>query len=366
MKKEPSISRRQLISLVILAQLGTEVLSLPHVEAGVAGHDTWLAVLLGGLAAQVGIVLIWWLGSRYPTRNLYAYIPLIVGKPIGVCINLLYACYYTMSGLLLTLLFSDILKRWLFQLSPKWVIVLMLLIMCGYAATSTLRQLANISQTFMLLAVFCFLLIVFSGVYGLDPKNLLPILPSGLYPVIKGAYTAFSAYVGYDLLLYAYPYVQAQSKKKLLLSMTLANTSTAVFYIAVCLICSMKFSLKQLSFIPEPIIFILKSYRVDIIQSIDIFFLIFYVCIASATIYVYFFMGAKAFMHLRSHGLGKQNIWVWIMIFVCFVGSFFLTRRMAILKFASIQDILSIALVVGLPVVLLMISGLRGKVRNDI
>ncbi|KRE73810.1 GerAB/ArcD/ProY family transporter [Paenibacillus sp. Soil750] len=366
MKKEETITTRQLISLVIMVQLGTEVLSLPHVEARVVGHDTWLAVLLAALAAQVGITLLWWLGSRYPTRNFYAYIPLIVGKPIGTSINLLFGCYYALSGLLLTILYCDILKRWLFPLTPRWVLILMLLLVCGYAATSTLKQLANVSQTFMVFAYISFLLIVFSGIYGLNVKNLLPVLQGGWYPILKGAYSAFSAYVGYDLLLYAYPYVQSQSKKKLLLSMTLANASTAVFYIAVCLICSMKFNLKQLEVIPEPIIFILKNYRVDILQSIDILFLIFYVCIVSATIYVYFFMAVKAFLHLRSQGLGKQHVWVWTMVALCFLGGFFLMKRNDILQIATIQDIVSIMLVVGLPVVLLIISGLRGAGRNEI
>jgi spore germination protein (amino acid permease) len=366
LRKEENITGRQLISLVVMVQLGTEVLSLPHVGAGVAGKDTWLAVLLAGVAAQVGIVLLWWLGSRYPSRNFYAYLPLIVGKPIGASINLILGCYYTLSGLLLTLLYSDILKRWLFQLTPRWVLILMLLLVCGYAATSTLRQLANISQTFMVFAYISFLLIVFSGFYGLDVRNLLPVLHGGWYPIMKGVYTAFSAYIGYDLLLYAYPYVQTPSKKKLLLWMSLANASTGVFYIAVCLICSMKFSLTQLKIIPEPIIFILKNYRVDILQSIDILFLIFYVCIVSATVYVYFFMAAKAFVHLRSQGLGKQHVWVWTMVGVCLIGGFFMTKRNDILQFASIQDMVSITLIVGLPVVLLIISGLRGAGRNEI
>jgi spore germination protein (amino acid permease) len=366
LRKEENITGRQLISLVIMVQLGTEVLSMPHVEAGIAGRDTWLAVLLAGLAAQVGIVLLWWLGSRYPKRNFYAYIPLIVGKPIGASINLLFGCYYTFSGLLLTLMYSDILKRWLFQLTPRWILILMLLLVCGYAATSTLKQLANISQTFMVFVYISFLLIVFSGIYGLDARNIFPVLQGGWYPIMKGVYSAFSAYVGYDLLLYAYPYVQTQSKKKLLLSMTLANASTAVFYTAVCLICSMKFSLKQLTVIPEPIIFVLKNYRLQVLQSIDILYLIFYVCIVSATIYVYFFMAAKAFLHLRSQGLGKQHVWVWILIGVCLLGGFLMTKRNDILQIASIQDIVSITLVVGLPVVLLIISGLRGAGRSEL
>jgi spore germination protein (amino acid permease) len=366
MKKEETITGRQLIPLVFMAQLGSEVLSLPHVMADVSGYDTWLAVFLSGLAAQVGIMLIWWLGSHYPSRNFYAYIPLIVGKSIGSCVNVIYGCYYALSGLLITLSYSDILKRWLFVLTPRWIIILMLLIVCGYAATSTLKKLAYISQTFMLFAYISFFLIVFSGIYGLEVRNLLPILPGGFYPVIKGVYTAFSAYVGYDLLLYAYPYVQSKSKKKLLLTMSLANISTVVFYVSVCLICSMKFSLEQLIVIPEPIIFVLKNYRVEILQSLDILFLIFYVCIVSGTIYVYFFLAAKAFLHLRSQGLGKQHVWVWAIVCVCFIGGFFITKRSSIMQFSTIQDKLSIMLIVFLPVFLLIISRLRGTRRSKI
>lgn len=366
MRQEETITGRQLISLVFMTQLGTEVLSLPHAMADVSGHDTWLAVFLSGLASQVGIMLIWWLGSRYPERNFYAYIPLIVGKPIGACVNLLYGCYYALSGLLLTLLYADILKRWLFILTPRWIIILMLLIVCGYAATSTLKKLAYLSQTFIVFSIISFLLIVVSGIYGLDVRNLLPVLPSGWYPVIKGVYTAFSCYVGYDLLLYAYPYVKTPNKKKLLLSMTIANTCSVVFYIAVSLVCSMKFSLKQLNVIQEPIIFILKNYRVEVLQSLDILFLIFYVCVVSATIYVYFFLAAKAFLHLRSQDLGKQHVWVWAIVCVCFIGGFFMTKRNDILRFSSIQDYLSITLMVVLPVFLLMISRLRGTRRSKI
>ncbi|KRF43686.1 GerAB/ArcD/ProY family transporter [Paenibacillus sp. Soil787] len=366
MKKEENITGRQLISLVIMMQLGTEIISLPHAEAEVSGHDAWLAVLLSGLAAQVGIVLIWWLGSRYPARNFYAYLPLIVGKPIGACIKLLYGCYYAISGLLLTLLYTDIIKRWVFLLTPRWVIILMLLIVCGYAATSTLKKLAYVSQTFIFYYFISFMLIVLSGIYGLDVRNLLPVLPDGWYPVMKGAYVSFSAFVGYDLLLYAYPYVKTQSKKKLLLTISLANACTVVYDVTVCLICSMKFSLAQLKVIPEPIIFILKSYQVETLQSIDILFLIFYVCIISTTIYVYFFLAAKAFLHLRSQGLGKQHIWVWAIVCVCFIGGFFLTKRSAILQFSSIQDKLSIIMIAILPLILLLISKLRGTGRSGI
>ncbi|ACT01486.1 GerAB/ArcD/ProY family transporter [Paenibacillus sp. JDR-2] len=366
MMKEESINGRQLITLTVMAQLGTEVLSLPHVGAENARQDTWLAVLISGIAAQIGILLIWWLGSRYPNRNFYAYSREVVGRPVGFVINLLYGCYYTFSGLLITVLYTDILKRWMFLLTPRWLIFLMLVILCGYAATSSLKRLAFISQSFMIFPVICFLLIAFSGIYGLDARNLLPVLSNGWSPVIKGVYVAFSAYIGYDLLLYAYPYVEAGSKKKLLLAMSVANALTIVFYVTVCLVCTTMFGQKQLIIVPEPIVFILKNYRIQILQSLDILFLIFYVFVVSATIYVYFFLASKAFVHLRTAGLGRSYLWVWTIVTICFVASFFLTKRNDILRIAAFQDQLSILTVVALPLLLLLISGIRSAGRHRV
>ncbi|WP_308639769.1 GerAB/ArcD/ProY family transporter [Paenibacillus silvisoli] len=366
MSKEESVTGRQLFVLVFMAQLGTEVLSLPHAEAGIAGHDTWIAVLLSGLAAQAGILLIWWLGSRYPARNFFAYTSLIVGRPIGLCINFMYGCYYVISGYLLTLVYADILNRWIFVMTPKWLLILMLLIIGSYAATSTLKRMAFISQSFMFLSVIGFLLIGFSGLYGVDLRNLLPVLPNGWYPVFKGTYTAFTAYVGYDVLLYAFPYVQKQNKKKILLAMTSANICTTVYYIAVCMICTTMFGIKQLLVIPEPIVFILKNYQVEILQSIDNLFLVFYACIVTSTTYVYFFMAAKAFQHLRAQGLGKQYVWVWGIAGICFIGGFFLTKRSDMLMLGEKQDMLSVIFLMAMPVILLIISGMRGTRRSSV
>lgn len=364
MMKEDAITGRQLFTLIFMAQLGSEVLSISHAEAEVAGHDTWLAALLSGLCAQAGIMLIWWLGSRYPARNYFAYVPQIVGRPIGACVNFIYGCYYAFSGCLLIMNYADVLNRLLLVFTPRWILVLMLLIACGYAATLSLKKLAFVTQSYLPLAVVSFLLIVFTGNYGLDMKNLLPVLPSGWNPVIKGIYVAFSSYVGYDLLLYAFPYVKTKSKKRLLLVMTLANGTAIFYYVAVCLICTTMFSLKQLEEIPEPLIFILKYYHIELLQSLDILFLIFYICIVSDTVYVYFFLSAKAFLHLRSRGLGRQQVWVWSMIGLAFIGSLFVKKRASIIQVLNFQDKLSIILIVALPIVLLIISGLRGTRRS--
>ncbi|RUS46936.1 GerAB/ArcD/ProY family transporter [Cohnella sp. AR92] len=360
MRREQSITARQLFALVLMTQLGTEVLSLPHVESGIAAQDSWLAVLLSGLAGQLGILVLWRLGSRYPERNYFSYTASIVGIPAKSLINLLYGSYYVFSGLLLGLQYSDILNRWLFIYTPRWIILLLILIVCGFAATASLRQLANVVQTFILFPILGFLLILFSGVYGYDATNLLPVLSNGWSPVLRGAYAAFSAYVGYEVLLYAYPYVDGKGgAPRILLTMTLANGCTTAFYVIVCLICSTMFSTRQLNVIPEPIVFILKNYRVQVLQSIDTLFLIFYLSVVTATLIVYYFLAAKAYMNLRNQGLGRQGAWVWGSVAICFVFGLFIRKRGLILEIASIQDRMSVFFVVAVPFLLLIVAGIR-------
>ncbi|WP_116191350.1 GerAB/ArcD/ProY family transporter [Paenibacillus taihuensis] len=362
--KEDAITGRQLFVLIFMTQLGLEVMSLPHVEADIAGHDMWLSVFLSGLCAQAGIMLIWWLGSRYPSRNCFAYVPQIVGRPVGAFVNLMYGCYYAISGLMLILNYTDVLNRWLFVYTPGWIITLMIFIACGYAASLSLRRIAYIAQSYLILSVIAILLIAGCWLYGPDVKNLLPVLSGGWNPVVKGIYYAFSGYVGYDLLLYAFPYVKAKSKNRLLLIMTFANMTAILYYVLSCLICSTMFSLKQLKHIPEPIVFILKYYQLEVLQSLDVMFLIFYVFIVSDTAYIYFFLSAKAFVHLRSKGLGKHQIWVWAMVGLAFIGSLFFKKRSTIINFSDLQDIGSVFMIIAVPAVLLIISGLRGAGRN--
>lgn len=364
--REESITGRQLFILIFMTQLGVEVMSLSHAEADVAGHDTWLAVVLSWLCAQVGIMLIWWLGCRYPSRNYFAYVSKIVGRPVGALVNIMYGCYYALSGCLLITNYSDVLNRWLFAYTPRWVILPMLFIACGYAATLSLKKISFLAQTYMALPLIGLMLIVFCGVYGFDVKNLLPVLPSGWNPVMKGAYAAFSAYVGYDLLLYAFPYVKTKTKsrKKLLLIVSLANFSSMLYYVISCLICSTMFSLNQLRLIPEPIVFILKYYHIEVLQSIDILFLIFFVFIVSDTAYIYFFLSAKAFQHLRSQGMGKQQVWVWSTVFLAFIGALFFQKRASLRQFSEMQDKLSLIMVVALPAIMLIISGIRSVGRS--
>ncbi|MDR6550625.1 GerAB/ArcD/ProY family transporter [Paenibacillus qinlingensis] len=366
MMKEDSISNLQLIYLVILTQIGTRVLILPYDEAKYAGNHGWLAVLLGGFAAQIGIMLIWWLGKRYPTQNIFQYLQSSVGRPIGAALTLLYALYFTYSACVVTLIYLEILNRWVMVKTPWWVLLLLFLLASGYAAMSSLRVLTFISQSLVSILVVSYLLVLFSGIKQSEFSNLLPLWQHTQgSSFVQGIFQGFSACLGYDLLLYAFPYVRGHSNKKILGAMTWANGLTTLYYFTVVLICSLSFTPEQLSIVPEPIVFILKQYDWQLFQSIDIVFIVFWFTILSATVYVYLFLAGKAMSHIGKGHKGNHVRWVIIITVICYaIGIWFPDKKVITLIGGTPYRISSIMCVVAIPLLLLIVSHISSLRRR--
>ncbi|MDQ7861746.1 GerAB/ArcD/ProY family transporter [Peribacillus frigoritolerans] len=99
----------------------------------------------------------------------------------------------------------------------------------AYIASSTLRSIATITQTIMIMYLICFVIIIISGMGKGDLRHLLPVGTHGLGSILKDSLPAFWAYAGYELLLYVFPFVKCNKKKDILIAMSLANGFTTFF-----------------------------------------------------------------------------------------------------------------------------------------
>ncbi|MFB7142583.1 GerAB/ArcD/ProY family transporter [Gottfriedia sp. NPDC056225] len=158
------ISINQLICLVITTQIGAHVLSIPYTESRHSGHDAWMSVLIGGVFAQLVIVLIYQLGKRYPTLTSQQYVYQIVGRPIGVIVNLLFAIYCAESSIMVAISYSDILHRWVLYETPWIVLVGFSFLMAAYTASPSLRSMSTVSQSVLTLLVISAAIIIISGI----------------------------------------------------------------------------------------------------------------------------------------------------------------------------------------------------------
>lgn len=355
------ISINQLFCLVILTQVGVRVLSIPYYESRNSGYDSWISILIGGFIAQAVILIIYQLGKRYDDRSLPEYISTIIGKPLGLVLNFLFAMYFMESSLMVVVSYSDVINRWVLFETPWFVLIGVSLAIAAYIASSTLRSIANITVTIMVEFLICFLIIMISGMGNGDFRHLLPVGTHGFESILKDTLPAFWAYAGYELLLYVFPFVKSHKKKDILIAMSLANGFTTFFYVLISVIVTYNFSESQLNSIQEPMVYILRKFRWPVVQSLDILFLTTWLAVTTVTVYVYLFLSARYLAFVRGKEISKHSLLVWLLAIVCFVIGLWGSDRQWIFRFSNFHNTNTLIIVAIVPTILLLVSLVRRR-----
>ncbi|WHX98506.1 GerAB/ArcD/ProY family transporter [Neobacillus sp. DY30] len=355
------ISINQLICLVILTQVGVSVLTIPYAQINYSGNDSWMSILIGGVIAQVVILIIYQLGKRYADRPLPQYISDIVGKPLGSVVNFLLAAYFAQNCIMVTITYSDVINRWVLFETPWSVLIGVTFTIGAYIASSTLRSIATITQMIMLMFLICFVIVLISGMGKGDFRHFLPMGTHGIGPLLKGAIPSFWLYSGYELLLYAFPLVRSPKKKDIVIAVSAANGFTTFFYVMITVIVTYNYSESQLKSISEPMVFILRKFRWPVVQSLDILFMSIWLAVVMVTLYVYLFLAARYLAFIGGKEIRNYPLLVWIIAIVCIgVGIWFSDKQLQS-RFSDYHNIATAIMIAIMPTILLLISLVRGK-----
>ncbi|MFD4707076.1 GerAB/ArcD/ProY family transporter [Gottfriedia sp. NPDC058432] len=358
------ISINQLICLVILNQVGVSVLSVPFEMSKFSGYDSWMSLIIGAIIAQIGIFFVYQLGKTYPDRPIQEYITSIIGKPLGWIINFLFAAYCAESCLMVVVAYTDVVNRWLLFETPWFVLILLLILLTGYIASSTLRSLSTITQSIMFMFLVAFVIILISGFGNGDIRHFLPIGTHGIAPILKGAIPSIWAFAGYEILLYVFPFVKCKKKNHILVAMSIANGITTLFYLFISFIVTYNFSEQQLRHIPEPMIFILRKFRWPVVQSLDILFITIWLSVSIVTAYIYLFLSARYLAFIGKNENRNHTLLVWLIAILCFVAGIFFAKRQLIPKFSEYHNFANFIFIMLLPTILLLISFVKKKVAS--
>ncbi|MBD3919341.1 GerAB/ArcD/ProY family transporter [Paenibacillus sp. PR3] len=355
------LSTQQLLCLVLLTQVGVHVLSIPFHESRHAGYDAWMSILLGGIIAQAVILIIYWLGKRYADQSLPQYMTSLLGKPVGVVMNVLLAVYCAESSLLVAVSYTDVIERWLLITTPWYVILGLSFAIAAYIASSSLRSLAVVTQAIMFMFLISVAIVLVSGLGHGDYRHLLPIGTHGLGTIIRDSLPALWLYAGYELLLYVFPSIKYRKQRDIIIAMSVANGLATLFYVLISLVVMYKFSESQLNSIAEPLVYILRQFYWPVVQSLDILFMTIWLSVISVTVYMYLFLSARYLAFVSRREIRKHSLLVWIIAGICFLVGLLGEDRERVLKFTVYHNYATGIIVVILPILLLLVSLVREK-----
>ena len=346
-----SITKFQLLFVLIQTQIGIGLLSLPNVVQESAKGDGWLSIIFAGLVIQVLLVIYWLLFKKFPSDMLTDINRKLLGNIVGRTVNTVVYFYFILTGGTLTILMVKILNEQLLPLTPGWVLSFLVIASSVYLTVSNIRIIAR----FFVLASFWIVVLVgitLLTVWG--PKEILFILPigsAGTKNILLGSNSALLSMLGFEALLFLFPFV-IRNTKGVLKTASYANLFVTSFYTFVTFLCLITFSPEQLQQIREPVLFLFRGLSYRLLDRLDFIFLSIWIIPMTSSIIMYLFLASKS-LSSRDKTYKKTVLVNGIILFGISLVPHTDKITDTLTQFVSY---LSYAIVIGLPSILLLLS----------
>lgn len=359
-QQAPILGKTQLFWFFVHAQIGVGLFSLPNHIYQYAQSDGWLSLLLAGVIVQIVIYVLYLLHKRYPHDSIFAICEKVFGKWIGkVFIALLIVYFFILAGLVLKG-FTQLIAIWILNKTPESVFMILFLGACLPMLFSSLK---NIGRMLVLTAPIVLTIPVVAGyafIYG-DYLHLLPIGVTDMSGITKGLLASMFAINGFIVVSVVLPHVEGSPMQKFKV-LSAAHWSVTFIYLIVLLTSFLTFSHGEMKLLPEPFLYMIKSFSLTIIERLDLIFLSFWSISIITTYVIFIYCGAIGMMRLFH--TSRYRVVVLILVLLTAVIKFLPTTINEFSQLVSYINKPSAYLTFLLPVLLVLLSiGKKGETK---
>ncbi|OAH57789.1 hypothetical protein AWH48_01860 [Domibacillus aminovorans] len=362
MKSPATISPVQLFFVLLQTQIGIGLLSLPYTVQEDAGKDGWIAVLLAGLFVQGGIALMCLLSSRFPGLTLYDFAPLLVGRIIGTVLTMMYTLFFFAITCYELSMFLAISSNWAFPRTPHVVFAVLSVAVSVYLVRENVRVMARFHAlaSFLLVSVlFVFLPLI----PHFEIQYLLPVASNGVEAIMKGSGKIVTTFVGFELLLYLYPFTEGSKMAKWKAAAGASAVATIV-YAFLAIVASAVFSPKEIKIVPEPVLYVLKEVELIVIERIDLLFLTIWAVFVLTTIMSYLYVASTGLTHLLKAKEHRKSLCVLAVLVIPIAIAN--ENREELMEIGGKLNNVSTIFLFFIPIVLLMVALIRKKREESV
>lgn len=357
MTSNGKITKLQFFFLIFQSQIGIAILSMPYSVYKKAQTDSWLSIIFAGVFIQLIILIQWFLARRFPSKNLFEIIMSLVGRKFGILVSLFYCIYFISVGGAILSLFSNVITDWLLPYTPQIIIKLLMISIGIYVVKENLRVISRFFVLSSIVLIFMIPLVLLS----FKTENfihLLPIGASGLLPIFNGIHQAILPLQGFEIFLVAFPYVSSNSFSKVKL-ISFSNLVSTLFYTLLTIACITFFSAQEMETTPQPVLYLIKSIGLKLIERPDIFFTALWIVSVSTSFMSYLYSTSKGFKSILPKF--SRRIYVYIIACICLVVSLKWNERLEVNDLTNFILNLGLIFTIIIPFLLLITSLLFKK-----
>jgi spore germination protein len=201
------ITLRQLQILIILSAMGTGLIVLPRRVAEYAGRDGWM-IVLGLTVVGMGCAALITAAARVkPGVSFVGYTGFALTRPVAYFFGFLLWVKLVLAAGLELRSFLVITQLVLLKDTPVFIVSLVMLVVCAYAAIKGIETRARVAEVlaFVLVLPFVFLFVI--ALVGIDWDNLQPVLTTPPERLLSGTLRLGFIFTGLECLLLVAPFI---------------------------------------------------------------------------------------------------------------------------------------------------------------
>ncbi|MFT4412900.1 GerAB/ArcD/ProY family transporter [Fredinandcohnia humi] len=241
-KEQFLISPYLVFFLIHSMQVGVGILGFQRIIAKAAGYDSWISIILVGIAVHIVIWMIYKILDPSKGDIIHVHIE-IFGKWIGGIFSILFIIYLIAMPVTVIRSYIEVVEVWMFPEFNRWVFGLFTLLLAYYVIMGGLRTVTGISFFSVVLPLYIFFVMIFPLEYA-QPRNLLPILHHSLREIVQSTRDMSLSIIGFELILIYYPFIKDAKKSQKWAHFGVF--ATTVLYLIIALTAFMFYSEQQL------------------------------------------------------------------------------------------------------------------------
>ncbi|WP_100333544.1 GerAB/ArcD/ProY family transporter [Bacillus alkalisoli] len=353
------LDQYHVIFLVQNIMIGIGLLSLPN-EVSVLGYNSWLVPIILGIIANILLVPIIILCSKFPQDHFLKIVEKVWGKWLGKLIQLIILLYgviqvATVSHTYLRLVQSVILPHFTLFVTSILLFISLILIAQG--------GIVGIAR-FCIFSFFATIWMVFFLKWAFQTGDFVHLIPTfevswadwGL-----GIHQGFQSYFGFGLIAFFYPNII--NKRKALLHASIGIWITVATYTVIVIASVVYFSKWQLNNLLFPILNLFQAVKLAFVERIEVFGTSLWVFLVLSTAAAYLWVAKKSLDSFISNHKNRT----WHLYVVAFASWFLMNGPipfpMQLLLFAEWSVFYGYILLL-LPILLLITYYLRSMMKK--
>ncbi|MBU8917200.1 endospore germination permease [Bacillus sp. FJAT-29953] len=363
------ISGRQFTILVILFSVGTTILVIPGSLANEVKQDAWITAIIGTALTFLVVALYIVIGRMFPAKTLIEIMETLLGKWFGKIISLTFVFFSYIAAADLLYYVGNFLTTQILWGTPIEIIHIIFACTLIIGIRLGLEALTRTAELFFPIFILLFVFLIVSVLLTPDLwrlQNIQPILNSGIKPIIRAVIIYLSVFsFPLIVLLMIFPISMNQPKaaeKPFYIAISIAGVCLIILITLTILVLGPEASARQM----YPSYNLARMIKIgDFLQRIEALLAIMWFITIFFKMAIYFYAAIISFVQTLNIKDYKPFTFPlgMIMVMISFISHPNVTHSA---KFDyEIWPVYSFIYGLALPLLLLLIHGLRKCKRND-